>query len=316
MPDLISLEVLLAIAQTGSLSAAGRECGMTQQAVSARVAAMEAQTGVQLVRRAKTGSALTDAGVVTVQWADRLLAVAHEADAGLATLRADSRSMVRVHASLTIAEMMLPRWVVTFRAATMQYGNPAPEVILTAANSERVIAAVRDGTADVGFIESPGAPKGLRSRVVAHDELVLVVPAGHRWTRRPQPLEIGELSRTPLVTREAGSGTRDFLAAALRDAGCAEPAPPALEFSTASAVRAGVLAGAGPAVMSRAAVADDLALGRLRAVPVSGLDLHRALRAVWVGARTPPAGAVRDLLSHIASVAKASRPAGGRTADH
>lgn len=311
MPDLVSLEVLLAIAQTGSLSAAGRECGMTQQAVSARVAAMETQTGVQLVRRTRTGSALTPAGVVTVQWADRLLAVAHEADAGLATLRADSRSMVRVHASLTIAEMMMPRWLVTFRAATTQYGTSVPEVILTAANSEHVTAAVREGQADLGFIESPGAPKGLRSRVVAYDELVLVVPAGHRWTRRAQPIGIDELCRTPLVTREMGSGTREFLTATLREAGySAGQAPPALEFSTASAVRAGVLAGAGPAVMSRAAVADDLALGRLRAVPVSGLDLHRALRAVWTGPRTPPAGAVRDLLSHIASVAKSSKPAG------
>ena len=58
---------------------------------------------------------------------------------------------------------------------------------------------------------------------------------------------------------------------------------------------------AGPAVLSRPAVADDLAVGRLRAITVAGLDLHRQLQAIWVGGRTPPAGAVRDLLSQIIS---------------
>jgi DNA-binding transcriptional LysR family regulator len=307
MPDLVSLEVLLAIARTGSLSAAGRECGMTQQAVSARVSALESQTGVRLVRRSKTGSELTPAGVVTAQWADRLLGVAHEVDAGIATLRADTKSKVRVYASLTIAELLMPRWLVTLRTASARHGDPMPEVILTAVNSEHVIAAVLDGEADVGFIESPTQVKGIRSRVVAHDELVLVVPADHRWTRRGQPISIDELSKTALVTRESGSGTRDYLAAALASAGHAEQqALPALELSTAAAVRAAVLAGAGPAVMSRLAVSDDIALGRLRVIAVRGLDLHRSLRAIWLGARKPPAGAVRDLLGHITAVQRSS----------
>jgi len=78
-------------------------------------------------------------------------------------------------------------------------------------------------------------------------------------------------------------------------------AAPVLEMSSAAAVRAAVLAGAGPAVMSRLAVVDDVATGRLRTVAVPELDLRRDLRAIWVGGRIPPAGAVRDLLSHITS---------------
>src|SRR5689334_7353979 len=112
MPDLTSLEVLLAIARTGSLSGAGRDCGLTQQAVSARIAALERQTGVRLVLRSKTGSRLTPAGAVAAQWADRLLTVAHEVDAGLATLRDDSKTRLRITASLTVAEQLLPRWLV------------------------------------------------------------------------------------------------------------------------------------------------------------------------------------------------------------
>ena len=63
MPDLASFEVLLAIAKTGSLGAAAREVGLTQQAVSARLASMEAQTGVQLAVRTARGSQLTPGGL-------------------------------------------------------------------------------------------------------------------------------------------------------------------------------------------------------------------------------------------------------------
>jgi molybdate transport repressor ModE-like protein len=304
MPELASLEILLAVARTGSLSAAARQAGLTQQAVSARLAAMEAQTGVRLATRTTRGAQLTAAGVVVVQWADRLLQVAHEVDAGLASLRDDSHSRIQVSASLTIAEQLLPSWLVSLQADAVRRGATPVQVVLTATNSDHVLEHVRSGDADLGFVEGPGVPRGLRSRVVAHDELVVVVPPGHRWTRRREPVTVAELCDTPLVTRELGSGTREFLTAALRRAlgPAVRPAEPALELSTAAAVRAAVLAGAAPAVVSRLAVADDLRAGRLRRIIVPGLDLRRDLRAVWLGSSTPPAGAVRGLLSHIGAV--------------
>jgi DNA-binding transcriptional LysR family regulator len=308
--------LLLAIANRGSLSAAGRDIGLTQQAVSARMASLEAQTGVRLLVRSTRGSRLTASGAVAAQWADRLLQVAHEVDAGLASLRESSRSRVKVSASLTVAEQLLPGWLVSLQAAARRRGEAPIEVVLTAANSDHVLDQVRAAEADLGFVEGPYPPRGLHSRVVAHDELVLVVRPDHRWVRRGSPITARELAETPLVTRESGSGTRDYLTAALESrlgagggggagtgggAGGGETAP-ALELSTSAAVRAAVLAGAAPAVLSRLAVSDDIAMGRLRVVPVSGLDLRRDLRAVWLGGRTPPAGAVRDLLGHIESI--------------
>ncbi|MCW1825130.1 LysR family transcriptional regulator [Mycolicibacterium conceptionense] len=303
MPELAAFEVLLAIARTGSLGAAGRELGLTQQAVSARLASIEAQTGVRLVQRSPRGSRLTAAGAVVAEWADQLLDVAGRVDAGLAAMRSESRTRITVAASLTIAEQLMPRWLVSLQADAARRGVTAPQVILTAANSDQVVAAVRDGSADLGFIETPGAPSGLHSRVIARDELVTVVPPGHKWARRSAPVDPAELNGTALVSREPGSGTREALTSALRSAlgPSSRQADPAIELSSAAAMRAAVLAGAGPAVMSRLAVDDDLALGRLREVPVAGLDLRRELRAIWSGGRTPPAGAVRELLSHIAS---------------
>jgi DNA-binding transcriptional LysR family regulator len=301
MPELGALEVFSAIARTGSLGAAGREVGLTQQAVSARLTSIESQTGVRLVTRTTRGSRLTPAGVVVAEWADQVLDVAQRVDAGLASLRSESRKRLKVVASQTIAEQLLPRWLVSLQAAANRRGTAAPEVTFTAAtDSQEAISAVRDGDADLGFIEIPGALAGLRSRIIARDELIVVVEPDHKWARRSAPISVTELNQTVLVSRK--TGWRLLL-------GGVEPGLPqngdsaseTLELSSAASVRAAVLAGAGPAVMSRPAVIDDLSHGRLRAVPVADVDWRRDRRAIWLGARTPPAGAARDLLSHIAT---------------
>jgi DNA-binding transcriptional LysR family regulator len=311
VPDLAALEVLLGVAATGSLNSAARQFGVSQQAVSARVRAMEAQTGVALVHRTPRGSRLTAHGVVIAEWAARLLGVAAEMDAGIEALRHDNRSRLRVSASLTIAEQLLPAWLASFRAAAERAGRPAPEIVLTAANTEAVRTHVSEATADIGFTEGPREPRSLRSRVIGHDRLAVVVPPGHAWARRRRPVSAAELASAPLVSREGGSGTRDTLSAALTAVlgPGATQAPAALSLSTTAAVRAAVLAGAGPAVISELAVAGDLAAGRLTRIEIPGLDLRRTLRAIWDGASNPPAGAARDLITHILSRHKDRRAA-------
>jgi molybdate transport repressor ModE-like protein len=311
VPDLSALEVLLGVARTGSLNGAAREAGVSQQAVSARIRAMEAQTGVALVHRTPRGSTLTADGAVIAEWAARLLEVAAGLDAGIAALRQDRRARLRVSASSTIAEQLLPGWLASFRAAAPA-GGPAPDIVLTAANTEQVIGHVAAGSADIGFTEGPRRPAGLRSKVIGRDRLVVVVAPGHRWARR-RAVSAAELAGTPLVSREGGSGTRDTLAAALSaalGAGAAQ-VPAALSVSTTTAVRGAVLAAAAPAVISELAVAEDLAAGRLIEIAAPELDLRRVLRAIWDSTPQPPAGAARDLVSHILS---RSRGPGARRA--
>jgi DNA-binding transcriptional LysR family regulator len=303
MPDLGALEVLLAVSNAGGLGAAARELGLSQQAVSSRIASLEARAGIALVARSKRGSTLTPGGVLVAQWASRLLAAAAELDEGLAALRADRRSKLRVGASMTIAEHLLPGWLVTLRVQSERNGQGPVDIVFAANNSDTVIAQVRAGEVDLGFIEGPRAPSGLAHRVIGHDALVLVVRPDHPWARRRRELGPAELAGVALVAREAGSGTREAYVSALTRALAAAGAPgaavaaPVLELSTAAAVRAAVLAGAGPAVLSELAVGEDLATGRLVRVPVGGLDLGRDLRAVWTGPHLPPAGPARDLLA-------------------
>ncbi|MEV6056962.1 LysR family transcriptional regulator [Streptomyces sp. NPDC052107] len=309
VPDLAALELLLGVAQEGSLNSVARAVGVSQQAVSARIRAMEAQTGVTLVHRSPRGSSLTAEGVVIAEWAARLLGVAAEMDAGIAALRADRRDRLRVSASLTIAEQLLPGWLSSFRAA-QRPGRAAPEILLTAINTTTVIAHVMAGTADIGFTEGPQRPAGLHGRVVGHDRLAVVVTPGHPWAHRRRPVGAAELAATPLVSREGGSGTLDTLTAALAAVlGPGVPqVVPALSLPTTAAVRAAALAGTAPAVISELAVEDDLATGRLVTVRTPELDLRRTLRVIWDGASTPPSGVARDLIAHITRRDQRGRP--------
>lgn len=301
MPDLKALELLLAIARTGSLGAAGRQFHMSQQTVSTRLSALEAMTGVVLVIRSARGSYLTQAGIVVSEWAEQLLAQAERFDTSLLMLRSDAHSRLRIAASLTVAEQLMPRWLVSMHTERRRRGEVCQEVILRAMNSHAVTEVLRAMEADIGFIEAPDVPHDLQNKIVARDELVLVVDPSHQWARRRAPISAGELMNTSLVSREPKSGARDYFIAALkrRFGDAADPAPPVLELSSVTAIRAAVAAGAAPAVLSRLSVADDVEAGRLCTVKVEDLDLTRKIRAVWLGDRTPPAGAVRELLNHI-----------------
>src|SRR6201996_2517652 len=301
MPDLGSLEVFVAIAQTGSLGGAARELGLTQQAVSRRLAVLEAKTGVTLANRTTRGSQITPAGTSLAEWAAQLLEVAHDIDTALGSLRNEGAQRLTVVASPTIVEYLMPHWLLSLRSAAARRKETVPRIDLAAANSAQATALVREGAADLGFVETPEPPEGLSHCVVSRDELVVVVSPNHEWARRSRAITALELAQTPLVCREPRAGIRDSLAVALRRALGVEvqQAPPVLELPSAGAVRAAVLAGAGPAAMSRLAVADDLAVGRLREVAVSRIDLRRDLRAIWLGGNAQPHGAIKSLLTHI-----------------
>lgn len=289
VPELDALELLIAVAATGSLGRAGVERGISQPAVSARIQRMEQVVGLPLVQRSARGSSLTSAGALVADWARDVLSAAAVLDAGIASLRSGRDGRLKVAASLTVAEHLLPRWLVRLAAE-----HPQTTVSLDAVNTAEVVRQVLAGDVQLGFVEGPGLPEGLDGQVIGHDELLLVVPVGHPWTRRSRRVTAGELAATRLVQREPTSGTRTALESALGDH--APLAPPLLELSSTSAVRSAVLAGAGPAVLSSLAVSEDLNARRLVRVGVSGVDLSRSLRAVWpVGQKL--SGPARDLLA-------------------
>ncbi|HEV3379922.1 MAG TPA: LysR family transcriptional regulator [Trebonia sp.] len=294
-PDLIALELLDSIAELGSLGRAATRHGMSQPAVSQRMTQLERVLGIRLLRRSRAGTTLTPAGEQVAVMARRVLREMRALMAGVTALAAEEDARLRVAASLTVAEYLLPGWLSALR-------QESPDVILAVAvsNSSQVLTQVRDGSADVGFVEGSQAPQdGLAVVTVRSDRLVVVVHPGHPWARRASPVTGAELAAADLIVREPGSGTRQVLDRALRSWGGAHSW---LELGSTATILAAARRGEGPAVLSALAVTEDVDAGRLVPVQAEGIDLSRALRAVWPSDRplAPLARRLLNLASHKA----------------
>ncbi|MEV0027657.1 LysR substrate-binding domain-containing protein [Nocardia sp. NPDC050793] len=291
-PDLDVLDLLVSVAELGSLGAAARRHGISQPAASMRISALERRLHLRLLDRGPTGSALTEAGRAVVDHARPVLEAARSFGAAVSALRAGSVPRLRVAASKTIADHRIPQWLQALRAV-----HPEVAVALEVANSSQVLELVRREAADIGFVEGPHPPPDLGSRVLGADELVVVVAPTHPWARRRGPVPLRELAATALLWRESGSGTRDAVWEVLSAHG--EPARPAAELGSAATIIAAARTALAPAVLSRLIAAPELERGTLVEVPVADATaLTRQFRAIW-RPRFPPAGPAK-LLAEIA----------------
>lgn len=283
-PVLGALELLVEVDEHGSLGAASRELGIAQPNASRMVRRLERQLKLTLIERRARGSTLTPQGTVIAHWAHKVLEESSHLLRAAEGLQEERESTVAVCASMTAAEHLVPRWLGKLRRR-----HPDIGVRLEVQNSATVCERVIEHSCEVGFIEGPAVPDGLNSMVVAHDELVVVVFPEHDWARRSDPIPAADLTNTPLVVREVGSGTRTTLDEALAGIGRVTPL---LELGSSAAVRFSVLSGMGPAVLSELAVEEQVRNGDLKKVEVEDLNLHRRLRAVWSGDRviSGPAG--------------------------
>lgn len=289
--DLGPFDLLLSVARLGSVGAAARAHGISQPAASSRIRHLERRLGVRLLERSPQGSRLTDHGALVADWARTALDAAAALEAGVTSLHGGPELRLPVAASLTIAEYLLPYWLVRLRTVV-----PGASVALTTGNSDDVAASVLDGSAAIGFVEGPNYPPGLMSHVVGRDVLTLIVHPGHPWAARlPSGVSAAELAATSLIAREHGSGTRLSLERALRTCTDTPLAEPQLELSSTTAIKTAVAEGVAPAVLSSLAVEQEVTSGAVIAVPVEGVDLSRTLRAVYPRGQGST-GAARHLL--------------------
>lgn len=287
-PELADLDLLLSIAELGSVGRAAAAHGIAQPSASTRLARLERRLGVALLVRSARGSLLTPAGEAVAAWARPVVEAAHALTDGVQTLRIDRAARLQVAASLTVAEYLLPRWLLALRRR-----HPAVDVAATVANSAEVCSRVRAGSSEVGFVETPDKPRGLTTREVGTDRIALFVASGYPLAARARSgLRAAALSDLTLLLREPGSGTRDTLLHALGAALGSEPAlAHALELGSTATILSAARDGGGVAVVSARAAAADVATGALVEVPVRGLSLVRPLRAVWLGRRPSPLAA-------------------------
>jgi DNA-binding transcriptional LysR family regulator len=278
--DVSALRLLVEVMDSGSLSAAARAARITQPSASQALRRLERRLGLTLLVRTPRGSRVTGNGQRIGELAREALGALDDVVAQAATLAARDRGELRVSASYTIAEYLLPTRLPPTTEMT---------VAVSVVNSTDAVTQVRHGEADLCFIEGPVDLAGLTVRRIARDELVVVTAPGRPWSDLAAPLPPAVLAAAPLLLREPGSGTRASYEQALRALDL-DPAPPLGVLSSTEALKAAVRAGVGETVVSRLAVATELATGALVRVPVAGLRLTRDLRAGWLPRQlTPPA---------------------------
>ena len=291
VPDLVSLDLLRSVGEFGSIRQAALTHSVSQPAASMRLKSLERALGLTLLDRGNGHARLTPAGVAVVEWSTQILEGVSELLVGAQALRQEGQGNLRLAASMTVAEYMVPIWLSKLRSAGSDIS-----VSLQMGNTEQVTEIIRSQRADLGFVEGLTVPNDLHNRVVASDDLVVVVSPGHPWAHRKRTVTAAELARTPLVLREIGSGTREVFDKALAAQGFA--ALPMVELGSNTAIKAMISSGAGPGVLSRVVSRAEVDSGRLVVANLKGIALDRTIRAIWTKSRAMP-GTAKSLLKLI-----------------
>lgn len=212
---------------------------------------------------------------MVLQWAQPALDATASLDQALDALTGASPAHLTLAASTTIAEFYLPTWFAALRDRL-----PGTNVSLLCHNSADTVTLIRRGSAELGFAEAGHIPAELDHCPVVRDRLAVVVAPGHPWATR-EAITPTDLAAAPLILREPGSATRSVLHDRLTALPVPLTAVPAMELTSATAIKNAAASGLGPAVLSELTVLDELADRTLIEVPMPTLTLERNLHACW-----------------------------------
>lgn len=257
------LQVFYTVARQLSFTKAAEQLFMTQPAVTFQIKQLEEQFNARLFERSHGKITLTPAGQMVMSYAERILNLSDEMETRVADLTGAMGGPLLLGASLTIAEYILPRILGEFKAQ-----HPQVHAHMTVGNSEMIETRVADNTLDLGLIETPAHLPGLRTEVCCEDELVVICAPDHRFAKmrsvKPQEV-VGE----PYISRETGSGTREFADQYLRRCSVMpEDLNIVMELGSLEAIKGVVGTGLGVSIVSRATATKERQLGTLATVPL------------------------------------------------
>jgi DNA-binding transcriptional LysR family regulator len=290
------LKALVAVADTGSVRAAAQRLVITESAVSAAVAALTRDIGVLLVEREGRGLRLTASGRTFAGYARTILGMHEQAISAARGILDPEHGRVRIAAVTTAGDHVMPRLLASFRA-----DHPHVDLELEVRNRDQVWSLLDSHQADIVIAGRP--PEGLADAVVRALRRNQLVVAG-----APAIAARFDLGATTWLLREHGSGTRATCEALLDGL---EIRPPRLTLGSNGAVIAGAVAGLGVTLVSRDAVAAQLASGELAEVAVPGTPMRRPWHAV-THAVAPPSALL--LIEHLLLSRGTAKPAWRRPA--
>ncbi|MFJ7354528.1 LysR family transcriptional regulator [Phyllobacterium sp. NPDC097923] len=196
------LRIFIAVAEREHITHAAAALNMTQSAVSAAITALETRHGVTLFDRIGRSIVLNQTGRVFLKEAVVVVARAKAAETALTDLAGLMRGELSIMASQTIAGYWLPDMLAAYRKR-----YPGITLDIRIGNTRQVAAAVEAGEAELGLVEGRVEHALLSTRVVATDDMVIVVAAGQPWALH-RTIDAKDLRDVAWVLREKGSGTR------------------------------------------------------------------------------------------------------------
>jgi DNA-binding transcriptional LysR family regulator len=266
------LRTFVTVVRTGSVTRASEELVVTQSSVSGALAALSKEMGERLVERDGRGLRPTPAGAAFLPHAERVLATLEDAGAAVREAADPTRLRLRLAATTTAAEHLVPTLWKAFRQR-----HADVEVSLEVGNRAAVNRLLDRYQADIGIGGRP-IEKRLRGVPFLENDFVLVTTPDDPRVRRG-PLPIDELANTTWLVREPGSGSREVSADLFASGGLARPR--LVTIGSDGAIKRSVALGLGIALISRRAVEAELDSGSLAPLNLIGGTPTRAWHALY-----------------------------------
>jgi len=296
------IEAFLAVVRARNFSRAARTIHLSQPTLSEHVSELEQELGKPLLFRRAREVTLTEAGRVFEPYAVSMVSAVDGARQAMADLDGLGHGSLLIGASTTPGLYVMPRIVAMFRAR-----YPGVDLKLQIANSQVIEERVRERELDLGIVGGHAVAPGEECLAAGLlDELVLIVPPDHPWAARGE-IAPAQLAEHPLLVREAGSATRRVTERALQRARVKFQV--AMELDHTEAIKQGVIAGLGVALVSTYAISGEVESGRLCEVRLRGFRVRRHFHVLHHEGRRVTASA----RAFMGMVEDAARPTKKRT---
>jgi DNA-binding transcriptional LysR family regulator len=292
--NLRELEIFSKVVELESFSRAAEVVFLVQASVSERIASLEKKIGVPLLDRLGRKVVPTAAGELLYKHAILFLEMKETAQLEIERFLGLKHGEISMGGSTIPGEYILPDLIGKFNRQ-----HPHLAVKLSIADSSEIEKRVLAGKLEMGVIGSKSQQANLLCLQLWKDELVLAVPAQHRWARR-KTVSLQELWEAPFILREEGSGTLKILDNYLRKSvsNGSNSLNVTARFGSSTAVKEGIKAGLGLSILSARAIDTDVRAGLLKSLKVRGLTMSRTFFLIRNRLRTasPSCQAMLDFL--------------------
>ncbi len=270
--DVRDLQVFLSVAKHLNFTRAGEEIHLSQPSVSVRIRQLESELGLKLFEQLGKKVALTEAGLVLIPYANRVMAAVDDAQHAIHELQGLERGSLRIGASTTPGMYLIPKTIAHFKDR-----HPKIEIHLGIKDTRQVEDGVIRNEFDFGFVGGHLAGDEVDVLPWFTDQLVLIASASHALARK-RSVKAEDLRKERFIFREPGSATRAAIVSHLRR--CDLQLEVVMEMENPESVKKAVQSGLGIAFISKFAVEAELKAKTLVAVRVRGLGINRELKIV------------------------------------